>query len=173
MKKLLKPLVLGLLISFAYPAAAQVQYDQGNILFNAGLGFGNLFAGGVPVTASFEYFVNDAVSIGAYMGFTSYTYRYPGDDYKYTFFDFGGRGSYHFSKHLNLDTDKLDLYGGVLLGYTVSNYKNGNPDFDPYGSAFRAGVVGGARWYFSDAFSVNGEVGYGLAPLMLGVSLKF
>jgi hypothetical protein len=173
MKKLVKTLLLGLIVTFAYPVAAQVKYDKGDKLFNVGLGFGNYFAGGVPITGSFEFFINDAISIGPYVGFTSYKYNYPGDDYKYTFFDFGARGSYHFSKHLNLNTDKLDLYGAVLIGYTVSNYKNGNPDYDPYGSAARAGVVGGARWYFSKSFSVNGEVGYGLAPLLLGISLKF
>lgn len=174
MKKMLKSLFVGLILTAAaYPAVAQVQYNRGDALVSVGLGFGNYFGGGVPITANAEFFLNDAISIGPYIGFTSYKHRYPGPDYTYTFFDFGARGSYHFSKHINLNTDKLDLYGGVMLGYTASSYKDGANDYDPYPSAARAGAFAGARWYFTDAFAVNGEVGYGLAPLVLGVTFKF
>lgn len=154
-------------------SAAQMLYDKGDVLLNVGLGFGNFFAGGVPVTASVEFAITDAISIGPYLGFTSYRYNYVGDRWSSTFIDFGGRGSYHFGKHINMNTDKLDLYGAALLGYTVSSYSGDDTIYgNPYPSAVRFGVVGGARWYFTDMFSVNGEVGYGLAPLMLGISFK-
>lgn len=173
MKKLMKCFGFLLFLLVASPAFSQVVYDKADKLVNVGLGFGNYFAGGVPITASFEYFVNDAISVGPYIGFTSYNYAYSTYKYNYTFIDFGARGAYHFSKHIDMNTDKLDLYGALILGFTASSYSGGSVGYNPYGSRVRAGATAGARWYFTDGFSVNGEVGYGLAPLLLGVTFKF
>lgn len=174
MKKVFTILGLCALMLSSHYSIAQVQYDKGDVLINAGLGFGYFFAGGVPVTASVEFAVSDAVSIGPYLGFTSWRYNAFGYRWNYSFIDFGARGSYHFSKHIDMNTDKLDLYGAVLLGYTVSSY-SGNDNItyaDPYPSAVKIGIAGGARWYFTDKFAVNGEVGYGIAPLLLGITFK-
>jgi hypothetical protein len=154
--------------------SAQAEIDKGNVLLNGGLGFGYIYAGGVPILFSAEWAINDAVSIGPYLGFTTWNNRVYGYKWSYTFIDFGARGSYHFSKHLNLNTDKLDLYGTLLLGYRVASYNepDGWPGDSDYGSSVTAGLVGGARWYFTDNFSANAEVGYGFAPIYLGVSFK-
>ncbi|MBX2965611.1 MAG: hypothetical protein KF845_05655 [Cyclobacteriaceae bacterium] len=173
MKKISRLFVFALFLFAAYSTTAQVRYDKGNVLVNAGLGFGYFYAGGVPITASAEFFINDAISIGPYLGFTSYNYRWTGYRYKYTFIDIGARGAYHFGKHIPLNTDKLDLYGGVILGYTVSSYSGDGQGFsNPYGSTVRAGIVAGTRWYFTDKVAINGEVGYGLAPLLVGLTFK-
>lgn len=157
--------------------SAQAEIDKGDLLLNVGLGFGYIYAGGVPILASGEWAINDAISIGPYLGVTTWSNRVVGYKWRYTFVDFGARGSYHFSKHLNLNTDKLDLYGTVLLGYRVTSYKEpkglpGHWDNDYTDSSVTAGLVGGARWYFTDKFAANAEVGYGFAPLYLGVSFK-
>jgi hypothetical protein len=95
--------------------------------------------------------------------------------------DFGVRGAYHFSKHLNLKTDKLDLYGGVFLGYLFANskvleapsgYYAGYYNNYSYGSTVRLGLFGGARYYFTDKVAAFGELGYGIAPLSIGVTFK-
>lgn len=179
MKKQLKSLVIALVVmAAAAPAMAQVQYDRGDKLFSVGLGIGGYngdyysyngayYRGntyGVPITASLEFFVNDAISIGPYVGFTARNHSFA--------FDGGARGSYHFSKHIPLGTDKLDLYGAVLLG--ISNvWYEGNNGEDYTDFAPRFGATAGARWYFTRSFSANAEVGYGLTSVLAGISFKF
>lgn len=174
MKKVFTVLCFSMVFFAAQNVSAQAEIDKGNVLLNAGLGFGRFFGGGVPVMLSAEFAINDAISVGPYFGFTSWKYS---SYWSYTFIDFGAKGAYHFSKHLNLNTDKLDLYGAAILGYTVSSYKYDGPGGfgrynDNYGDGVRFGIIGGARWYFSERFAVNGEVGYGLAPLHLGITYK-
>lgn len=178
MKREFKSLVIALvMMAAAAPAMAQVQYDRGDKLFSIGLGVGGYYDGyysydnyyrgnyyGVPLTASLEFFINDAISIGPYAGFTARNHSFA--------FDGGARGSYHFSKHIPLGTDKLDLYGSVLLG--VSNVWYEGWDGEDYSDfAPRFGVTAGARWYFTDKFAANAEVGYGLTSLLAGVTFKF
>jgi hypothetical protein len=178
MKRILTVLVIGFFaLLSSNDANAQKLFDKGDALFNAGIGTGNIYGGGLPIQVSAEWFVTDAISVGPYLGFTSWRYRTAGYRWNYTFFDLGGKGSYHFAKHINMNTDKLDLYGSVMLGYTISSYSANAPGNtvyrDAYGDQVKFGIVGGARWFFSENFAVNGEVGYGISPLLVGISLKF
>lgn len=180
MKKVFTVFCVSVILFASYNASAQADIDKGNVLLNAGLGFGYYYAGGVPVMFSAEFAINDVITVGPYLGITSYNRNYGfGYKYSYNFIDFGARGAYHFSKHLNLNTDKLDLYGGVFLGYVASSFtyrdNNGNKvngGNDLYGSGVRGGLFGGARWYFSNRFGAYGELGYGLAPLSIGLTFK-
>jgi hypothetical protein len=175
MKKVLTIFCFSLMFLGTKEASAQAELDKGNLLLNAGLGFGYYYAGGVPILFSAEWAINDAITIGPYLGFTTWRNNYFGYKWSYTFIDLGVRGAYHFSKHLDLSTDKLDLYGGVMLGYRITSVKEPDGfggDYDAYGSAVTAGLFGGARWYFTNGFAVNGELGYGVAPLLLGVTFK-
>ena len=176
MKKVITILCFCLTLATAHNVSAQAEIDKGNVLLNAGLGFGYYYAGGVPIVVSAEWAINDAISIGPYLGLTSYRYRYAGERWSYTFIDIGARGSYHFSKHLNMSTDKLDLYGGLMLGYRAASYSGPDWGFgidDPYPSRATAALFGGVRYYFTDAFAINGELGFGYAPLLVGVTFKF
>lgn len=181
MKKAVKSLVVVLaMIGAISPALAQVKYDKGDKLFSVGLGIGGYVDGfysydyygggyyyssgyGIPITASLEFFINDAISIGPYAGFAFGNH--------WTAFDAGARGSYHFSKHIPLGTDKLDLYGTVLAG--VSNIWYDYAGVDDSDFAGRFGITAGARWYFTNSFAVNAEVGWGVTPVLAGVSFKF
>jgi hypothetical protein len=182
MKKVFTIFCFSLMFMAAQEVSAQAEIDKGNLLLNAGFGAGYYGAGGLPIMLNAEWALNDAISVGPYLGITSWSDRYSwggyGYKYKYTFVDFGGRFSYHLNKHLNLSTDKLDLYGTAMLGYTIVsasyegyNFPGGDPDPD-VDSSLMFGVVGGARWYFSDRFAANAEVGYGVTPLYLGITLK-
>lgn len=181
MKKELKSLVIALVfMAAAAPTMAQVKYDKGDKLFSVGLGIGGYVDGfysydyrgagyyystgyGIPITASLEFFINDAISIGPYAGFAFGNH--------WVAFDGGARGSYHFSKHIPLGTDKLDLYGSVILG--VSNIWYDYAGYDDSDFAGRFGLTAGARWYFTNSFAVNAEVGWGVTPVLAGVSFKF
>ena len=156
-------------------ANAQVEYQKGDVLLNFGIGSSYYYAGGLPVVASAEFALNDAISIGPYIAYTSWGYKTFGYSWNYTFIDIGGRGSYHFSKHLNLNTDKLDLYGGAMLGFVISSYNDNNSTtyVDAYGNTIKGGIFGGARWYFTPKFSANAEVGIaGISPAMIGITFK-
>jgi hypothetical protein len=189
MKKLFTFILFSSLFFYGGKVSSQVNYDKGNILVNGGIGLGYYYShGGIPILLSGEYALTDAITVGPYLGYTSRAYTNSSFGYKwkyrYTFLDFGARGSYHFGKHLNLNMDKLDLYGGVFLGYLSAHYKvveapSGlgagyyNSYSSPYGSIVRVGIFGGARYYFSDQVAAYGELGYGIAPLALGLTVKF
>jgi hypothetical protein len=176
MKKTLILLCMSVFALAANNAYAQKKYVKGDFLLNFGVGAQYYYAGGTPIIASGEFVLNDAFSIGPYLAFTSYGYNSGGNHWAYTFFDFGARASYHFSKHIPSLPDQLDLYGGAMLGFVASAYTDNNTVTgydDAYPSVVRFGVVGGARWYFTEKFSVNGEVqGGGITPLMLGISFN-
>jgi hypothetical protein len=170
MKKIILLAVLAMTISFS----SMAQYNKGNFILNAGIGLGYYFAGGVPLQLSGEYFFTDKLSIGPYLGFTTYKYRYFGDGYTYTFIDFGARGSYHFSELFGITNENVDIYGGAFLGFLASSYSGpGDLDNNLYGSTLRAGIHAGARYYFSPKVAGYGELGYGLAPLSIGLTFKF
>ena len=175
MKNLLKILCVAAMVFSATFASGQARYAKGDALLNVGLGLGYYYASGVPLLASAEFAVTDVISVGPYLGFTSHTRRWgTGTDWRYTFFDIGVRGSYHFSELFEIRNEQVDVYGGLFLGYLISNY-SGDPIFgtyDPYPDVFRLGLHVGARYFFSEKVAGYGELGYGVAPLALGVTFK-
>jgi|WetSurSiteA1Bulk_404760.scaffolds.fasta_scaffold03988_2 hypothetical protein len=190
MKKIIRILTICLLLAMLLPAApvrAQL-FDQGDIVVSAGLGlgsnyysFGTGYSNIMPVIyASGDYCLREDLGpgnlgVGAIMAFSSYKETWPSTDYywKVTTFMFGARGTYHFTDLV----DKLDLYGGITMGAELAFTKTSDSELDDYsssaGNGFLAEFFGGARYYFTDNFSVNGELGYGISWLKLGVSLKF
>jgi hypothetical protein len=178
MKKILKFLCVLAMVFSATFASAQARYEKGDALLNAGIGLGYYFAGGVPLLLSAEFAVNDVISVGPYLGYTSYSYRYgwSGNNYRYTytFLDIGARASYHFSELFEIRNEKIDVYGGAFLGFLVSSYSG--DEFsgysDPYAGGVRFGIHAGARYFFSEKVAGYGELGYGIAPLSLGVTFK-
>ena len=155
-------------------AEAQSELTKGNFLLNGGIGLGYSYAGGVPVIVSGEYAFSDKFSFGGYFAYTTWNYGYFSYRYRYTFIDFGVRGSYHFNELFKINNDQLDIYGGGSLGFLVSSFSGntGSGYDDLYGGGLRPGVHAGARYYFSDKFAGYGELGYGLAYLSVGVTLK-
>lgn len=179
MKNIFKLLCVIVIVFSATLASGQARYDKGDFLLNAGFGLGYYYAGGVPLLLSGEWAVNDVITVGPYLGYTSYNRRYGffGNQYrfKYSFLDLGVKGSYHFSELFEIRDEKVDVYGGVFLGFLISNYSVNN-DFDayddPYDGGVRLGIHIGARYFFSDKVAGYGELGYGIAPLALGVTFK-
>ena len=176
MEKIVKFLcVIALVFSVTF-ASGQARYDKGDVLLNAGIGLGYYYAGGVPLLLSAEFAVNDVFSIGPYLGYTSYNYNYSfgGSKFRYTFFDIGVRGSYHFSELFEIRNEKVDVYGGAFLGYVISSYSSnfGNNYDDPYGSHLRLGLHAGTRYFFSEKVAGYAELGFGIAPLALGFTFK-
>ena len=189
MKKLLLFLSAALFSAATY--AQSPTFNQGDLVFNLGVGIGTSLYSGTgykatlpPLSVSGEYGVADdfltddlTLGIGGYLGiagskyetaWAGYTYGY-----KYTYTVIGARGTLHYPL-----VDNFDTYAGLMLGYNVVNYKetgnwptviNGN---DATGSTMAFSIYVGGRYYFSDNFAAMAELGYGIAYLNLGVALK-
>lgn len=175
---------------FALPAlqAQESMFNLGDKVINLGIGLGNtLYVSGLgytsgvpPISLSYEQAIVDEVlekgviGVGGYVGYTSYKYRYDymGVDWgwNYSSIILGAGGFFHYPL-----IDKLDTYAGLLLGYnisTVTDYGNtGTNIADSSGGIVLSGFVGG-RYYFSEQFAAFAQLGYGIAYLTLGVSIK-
>lgn len=181
-----------LLIAFALMSAmnaSYAQYEKGDLAVNAGISFGLIGYGygyysdgrGMPpLSVNVEYSTNNMLAFGPYLGI--YTRSYGGGDFRFTAMSFGARGTFHASEFLNdkagmdINTEKLDIYGTVLLGFERYTWKYADHIADGYyssGSRVIFGPVLGIKYFFTPAFGVyfeggRGAFGYGT----LGVSAK-
>jgi hypothetical protein len=164
-------------------------YQRGDLTLNLGLSLGaigygyGLYSGAsgfVPVFANLEYSLNDKFAVGPYAGF--YSRSYSNGAYKFTSVTFGARGTFHASSFLNdiganINTEKLDLYASLHLGFegTTWKYKDQTvPGFYSNTTRFIFGPVIGARYWFSPAFGAFVETGRGaLGWFSLGLSGRF
>ena len=150
-------------------------FPKGTNVFNAGVGFGDVFFGTgyetnfpvIPII-SWDRSFTDKIGIGNIGGGLMVAYS----STKYTIYDIGTynssgllvalRGTYHFI----LNNDKLDPYGGVLIGYIFASHGSvpygGSyyTDFTAKGNSFAPGIFGGIHYYFTPVVGVFGEVGY-------------
>ncbi len=154
------------------------QYAKGDKLLNIGIGVNSYYNGGIPVGASFEVGVTDEISVGGSIDYLSHKYNAGfGSDFKFTALYIGGRGSYHFNKLLNLANDKIDLYGGLALGYRSFTWSDSNFNSglgNSYGSGVYLGIFAAGRYYFSENVGAFLEVGaVGSTNAKLGAAFKF
>jgi hypothetical protein len=185
-KKLL--LTAGLLVSlfaqnslFAQDAKTAGFNDvKGMNVLNAGIGLGSFGlsgTGGLPLVASFEHGFGKNISAGATLGFIQQKYA---SDWKYTYLMIGARGSYHLNEALKVANPKLNVYAGAGLFYRrySFNYTDKVPDELDYDINASGGDINfelhaGGRYLFNNSVGAFAELGYGISPLQLGVTLKF
>jgi len=175
MKKI--QLVFVLVIALLAGNTAFAQYKKGDKLLNLGIGLNSYYGGGLPLGGSFEVGVTDEISVGAQADFYTWGRNFGGYKWRYTFLPIAVRGSYHANKLLNLNNDKLDLYGGAQLGYYISSFSD-NSGFtglydNSYGNRVLFGLHIGGRYYFKPNLGGFAELGYGVASLKVGVAFKF
>ncbi len=172
-----------LLVAFAVVLTSslmfgQIAYKMGENNASGFVGLGGLAGlygtSTLPaIGGSYEVGYNENISIGGLAGISGseQDLGFFGK-FKYTYIIIGGRGLYHYDLMHN---EKIDTYGGVMLGYNiVSSSYDGN-----YGSLYTAsgsylaygGFIGG-RYYFSPNLSAQAELGYGLGLLSVGLSYK-
>lgn len=148
-------------------ASAQGSLGKGNKQLNAGVGISTW---GVPVYVGVDFGVHPDITIGPMVSFRSYSERFNTTKYTHSIFVIGFNGNYHFNSLIDLDPE-WDLYAGLTLGYYIWNSPN-----DYIGNQISAlGVQGqiGGRYFFSDNFGVNLELGGGVASGgKLGITLK-
>ncbi|MFO7999212.1 MAG: hypothetical protein R6U86_09560 [Bacteroidales bacterium] len=166
--------------------------DYSNVrLFGAGISLGSYGYGWAgsrsisfpPVSAYFEMGIHEYITVGPFLGFNRWNYRYTNWNYSWTFIHGGLRGSFHYTSILNelldgdIDESKLDLYITLMAGLQLRNYSSSSSGFgDHYDNQIRLflGPVAGIRYYFTDNLAVFAEGGYGsLGALSFGLSVRF
>lgn len=189
----MKKIILFAFLIISYNSLINAQesmFNSGDKAINFGIGLGSIYGSGIygsttipPVSISFEKGIKDEVlgkgviGIGGYLGYTSYKWEYTiaNMDYgwKYSNIVVGVRGTFHYPL-----LDKFDTYLGAMLGYNIVNSTSfgtasGTYNYTPdSGSLVYSGFLG-SRYFFSDKLSGFAELGYGIAYLTLGLSVKF
>ena len=154
---------------------------KGTNLLNAGIGLGSYGlsgTGGLPITASFEHGFSKNISAGVGLGFIQKKYAF---DWKYTYLLLGARGSYHLNEALKITNDKLDVYAGAGLLYRRYSFKytdeiseiEDEVEYKTSGGEVDFELHAGGRYMFNKGVGAFAELGYGISPLQLGVTLKF
>jgi hypothetical protein len=171
MKKLFSSLLVMSLLLVGTQSFAQLAVDKGDKFLNVGIGLGGwggigYGGGGLGFGAALDFGVAKNITVGglaAYRGYSGYG----------AYYSFGARGSYHFNEILQLSNDKIDLYAGLGLIYSGWSW---NESFvglrGSYGGVGLGGHVGG-RYFFSEKIGAFAEAGFGVAPLQLGLTVKF
>lgn len=174
MKKLLiLPLFFLLIVSSNVYSQA---YKQGDKLLNVSIGL-NSYYNGTPFGASFESGINENISVGAQFDYNSGNFGSYGytSDWGYTAIYFGARGSYHFNEILGINDEKLDVYGGLGLGYQSFSWKASSYGLGySYGSGVYLNYFVGGKYYFTEKIGAVLEAGStGLSNVRAGITLKF
>ncbi len=173
---------------------AFAQYQKGDMTLNAGISVGLIgynwglygnSSGFLPLSANLEYSINDMIAVGPYLGYYARSYNY-GSGYKDRFsaINFGARGTFHASEFLNeqlnfnINAEKLDLYGTLMLGIETYRWKTdeswSGDNYYANGSRVIFAPVVGARYNFTPSFGAFTELGRGaFGVLTLGASARF
>lgn len=145
----MKKLVFMLMVFAGVAVSAQAYTGKGDQKVNLGL---NAWGYGTGVTATYDYGLNQLISVGA--GANAYFDGYKDNNKDNRVFIFG-RVNFHLKEALELP-EKLDIYPGVDLGVL--------------GRDFGIGAHIGARYFFTEKVGVFAEVGNNGS---LGVSFNF
>lgn len=152
----MKKLITIVLLSFITILAvnSQNQHLRRNQL-NAGIG---LSGWGVPVYVGLDFGIHKDVSFGMEGSFRSFNQNYTGSRYNSTIVGLSGNVNYHFNRIL--DIPKIwDFYAGLNLGYYFWSAPSDYPGTGSSGPGLGAQI--GGRYYFSNNFGLNLEVGGG------------
>jgi opacity protein-like surface antigen len=160
--------------------AQENTFKTGDKVVSLGVGLGSTYYAGFyssrspALAAGFEVAVVDnvldkgSIGVGGYLGYSSAKYS---TYWKTSNILIGGRGSFHYPL-----VDKLDTYTGLLLGYNIfsTEYVTHYTGFNSASTNSLAFAwFAGARYYFTDNFAGMAEIGYGIAVLTIGASIKF
>ena len=165
----MKKIVFAVALMLGLSTVNAQTFDKGITVIQAGLGLGSTI--GTPIGLGFEYGVSEKIGIGGYAGYATQNYGFGfGADYKVTSILVGAKGNYHF-----FQSDSIDAYGGLLLGYNIAKASWSDSNSDPipvsYGGVVFGGSIG-ARYYFTENIAAFAELGYGLGYLNAGLAYK-
>ncbi len=157
---------------------AQV-WDNGDGMLHVGFGLGGISYGGVTNLPSVAISYDQALksdlgpghlSVGGIFGYKVSTGKDFGIRNTYTNTFIGARCLYHWDR---VNSDKWDLYAGVVLAARLYRYSTDNELISNVNSFFIfPGTVIGGHYFFTKRLAVFGELGYSVGYFNAGVSLK-
>jgi hypothetical protein len=179
MKKLLFVLVVGF-VSFSVSAQSDT-YHVGTNVISGGIGLGSSLGGGYAygtqspaLSLQYERGLWEAgpgiVSLGGYIGTKTYKFSNGPDNSSLDYTVVGARGAWHYT---GLAVDRLDLYGGLMLAYDAASYSSNYGVGGTYNNGLSLTVFVGGRYYFANQLGAFLELGYGVADVNVGLSVKF
>ena len=180
MKNNLFYLVLAALTLISVQSITAQDFIKGTNVINAGIGFGGSYNVGsfgtnlaVGPNVSYERGIWEiggpgVISLGGYLGTTSYNLDFGAGDDTVRYTSFGVRGAYHFNF---IEVDKLDVYAGAMLSFYVVSFDN--DAFNSLRNRPSGSLFAGARYYFTEHFGVFAEAGFGVSFLSLGGAFRF
>ncbi len=168
-----------------------IEFKKGDIEIAAGVGLMNTFidknteAPIPPLSITLGYRLKKTISVGAYMGYSKTVYTPPPYDGRddpelaqltNNYFQLGLRGQGHYTM------DRLDFYGGAMIGYNFSNNESSNLEPGERIEGIRvednpsivifSGHIG-MKYLVSEHIGIYGEVGYGVSIFNVGVTTRF
>lgn len=179
------------LIAFGVASAqanAQEVFNKGTQTASVTVGLFGTFSSNItvpPIQLSYEYCVvdnlfnnnNGSIGIGAMGAYFATGYTLGGTKSFTHSGIVGGRGLFHYQFAPKLDTYAGLFLGALLAGVHTSVVGNDASTTVDTGSSVAAsfgwGLHLGARYYFTPAFAITGELGYGYSILNLGVTFRF
>ncbi len=165
MKRILFTILLFLVASAIF---AQCPIAKGQTQFNAGVGFSNW---GVPVYMGFDHGIHKDWTMGGEVSYNSYHEKDHNHYYDHSIIGIAGNANYHFNHILEIPRD-WDFYAGLNLGVYIWNSPD---DYDgSHTTGLKLGAQIGGRYYFTNKFGVNLELGGGNAfnGGKFGISIK-
>ncbi|TRX34150.1 hypothetical protein FNW52_14025 [Flavobacterium sp. ZT3R18] len=168
MKKLILIIAFGFISNGVF---AQSPLEEGGVQLNAGVGTSGW---GIPVYFGLDYGIAKDFTLGGQISFQTNNdpYYYNNNNYNHnSAIGIGANGNYHFNRILDIPS-KFDFYAGASLTAYIWNYDNNdyNPGYDP----LNLGLQVGGRYFFTDKFGINLELGGGSATsgAKFGVTFK-
>lgn len=148
-------------------AQSPIQKDEWQL--NAGLGFSGW---GLPVYVGMDYGIHEDVSMGGEFSFRNYRDNVDSRNYDHTIFGFLVNGNYHFNRVIGIP-DPWDFYAGLNIGFYSWTSSDDYPNSGSSGLGL--GMQVGGRYYFSEKFGINLELGGGntVSGGKFGVTFKF
>lgn len=153
----MKKLIVLFFVACTTLGYSQNSFDKGSSFVDLGVGLGTW---GIPVYGGFETAVANNFTLGGRLSWRSWNEDYRGYGYNHNIFGIVARGNYHFNELLEFPP-KFDLYAGLNLGFYVYDSPSDYPGDRSSGLGLGAQV--GGRYYFSDSWAVNLEIGGGNA----------
>lgn len=173
-------LMLATLLGAAFSGTAAAQFKSQTNYAGPRIWVGNL-NGAVAIGGQIERGFTEPgdygpgiVSGGVGLDWYSWSYDYPAfGSYDYTVVPVQVFGNYHF---VLPNSPKVDPYVGLALVYSHVSAKwsgAGAQSFSASGSGTDFAGQGGVRYFISETFAVQAQVGFGYGSLGLGASWAF
>ena len=147
-------LLICIVFLISYVSNAQAPIEPGEKQINAGIGLSTF---GLPLYAGLEIGLDNNISVGGELSYRKYTRL---SSWSPSIITVAGLANYHFHELLDIPSE-WDLYAGLTAGYSIWSYSGTSSALRAGRSRiFLAGQVGG-RYYLSDNFAINVELGGG------------